>query len=143
MLGVQRAIHHDVGAGRAQVGRRARLAVAQPAEQLRLERDRKVLILQHRLRRGRMEHQPVVAYRPRRTAFDLLADEAVFRREDVVGKGILVEDVAELAVERRPLVVADLEQAVLDAERCRTGSRRGVYFANFGVQPVRSLPLKS
>ncbi len=66
-----------------------------------------------------MEHQAVVANRPRQVragARHLLADEAVFRGDDVVAEGILVEHVAELAVEGLPLVVADLEHAVLDAE---------------------------
>ena len=62
--GAQLAVHDDVRARRAEVGGRARLAVAEPAEQLHLDRDRKVLILQHRLRRAALQHQAVVADRP-------------------------------------------------------------------------------
>src|SRR3954464_85304 len=67
-----------------------------------------------------MEHQPVVALRPgerRAGAGDLVTDEAILGREQVVRKRLLVEDVAELAIEGGPLVVAYLEQSVLDPER--------------------------
>ena len=47
---------------------------------------------------------------------DLLADEPVLGGDAVVRERVLVEEVAELAVELRPLVVADREGAVLDAE---------------------------
>ena len=46
----------------------------------------------------------------------LLADEAVLDHQLVVGIGLLVEEVPELAVEALVLVVAHLEQSVLDAE---------------------------
>src|SRR5205823_1058157 len=64
-----------------------------------------------------VQHQAVVSDRPRRTARHLFADEPVFGDEAIVGERILVEDVAELAVELRPFVVAHLEQPVLDAHR--------------------------
>jgi len=47
----------------------------------------------------------------------LLADEAILGGQQVVRKRLLVEDVAELPIEGRPFVVADLQQSVLDAER--------------------------
>src|SRR5687768_13474452 len=68
----------------------------------------------------RVQHQAVVANRPGEAgagARDLFADEPVLRRDDVVAERILVEDVPELTVEPAPLVVADLEEAILDAER--------------------------
>ena len=142
--GAEHAVHDDVRAGRAEVGGGARLAVAEPAEQLHFERDGEVLVLQHRLRaRATCSISPLLRMAQAGPAGHLLADEAVLGREEVVRERILVEHVAELAVEGRPLVVADLEQAVLDADGRRTGSRRAAYLANFGVQPVRSLPLNS
>lgn len=47
----------------------------------------------------------------------LLADEAVIDQDFVIGEWFLVEEMAELAVEALVLVVSDLDQAVLDAER--------------------------
>jgi len=102
-----------VGAPGAQVGRGPRLAVAEAAQQLHLERDREVLIQQHRLRVGRMQHEAVVAHRPAGAARQLLPHEAVLSHEAVVRRRRSVEDVAELPVERRPLVVADLQQPLL------------------------------
>src|SRR5678815_629281 len=64
-----------------------------------------------------VEHQSVIPDRPAWPASDLLANEAIFSRQQIVGKRILVEQVAELAVERRPLVVTDLQQSVFDTER--------------------------
>ena len=67
-----------------------------------------------------MEHQPVVAPGPgeRRTSGrELLAHEAILGRQQVVREWLLVEDVAELPIEGRPLVVADFQQSILDAER--------------------------
>ena len=66
-----------------------------------------------------MEHQPVVPEGPGelRRGWKLLADEAILGREHVVRERLLVEDVAELAIERRPLVVAHFQQSVLDPER--------------------------
>ena len=96
------------------------LPLLKPAEQLHLDRDRKVLILHHRLRRRRMDHQAVVADRPRQIRalrVHLLADEAVFRGEQVVGERVLVKEVAELIGKVLPLVVAHLEESVFDAER--------------------------
>ena len=47
----------------------------------------------------------------------LLAGKAVLDAEDVVGKRLVVEQVPEAAAERaRVFVVADFEDAVLDAE---------------------------
>src|SRR5690606_4901186 len=74
----------------------------------------------HRLGRLRVEHDSVVADGPTEIgtgAPDLLADEAIFDGDDVMREGLLVEDVPELAVERAPLVVANLEQTCLDPER--------------------------
>src|SRR4051812_804025 len=110
----------DIGARRTEVRRRARLAVTEPAEELHLERDGEVLVQPHALRRLAVRHDAVVALRPgeaRTGAGHLIADEAILRRDEIVLERALVEDVPELAVERGPLVVADLEQPVLDAER--------------------------
>jgi hypothetical protein len=63
-----------------------------------------------------VQHQAVVASGPCGPAGHLLADEAILRGDQVVGERVLVEDVAELAVEGRPLVVADLQEPVFDAE---------------------------
>src|SRR4029453_6597673 len=106
--------------GGTRIRRRARFTVAQAAEQLHFDRDREILILQHRLWIGRMQHQPVVALRPgeRRTGgWKLLADEAVLGRQHVVREWLLVEDVAELPVERRPPVVTDSYHAVIAPNR--------------------------
>jgi len=116
---VQCAIHHDVRARRADVGGAARFAVAQPSQQLHLDRDRKILILHHRLRRRRVNHQAVVTEGPsqiRSLGVHLLADESVFRREEIVGKGIFVEKVSELVRKLLPLVVAHLQQPVFNSK---------------------------
>src|SRR4051794_23349543 len=66
-----------------------------------------------------MDHQAVVADRPAEIfSFrgHLLADEAVFRRELVIRKRFLIEQMSEFVGELLPLVVADLEQSVLDAK---------------------------
>jgi hypothetical protein len=70
-------------------------------------------------------------------AGDLVADEAVLRRDEVVPERALVEDVPELPVKRRPLVVADLEQPVLDAEGVVVVIAR-VCLANLMSQSERS-----
>src|SRR5439155_12816171 len=103
--------------GRADIGGAARLAVAEPAEELDLDGDREVLILQHRARLLAVQHQTVVAHRPRWTAGHLLTDEAVLGDEAIVRERILEKDVAEFAVELLPLVVADFEHTILDAHR--------------------------
>src|SRR5687768_1434183 len=63
-----------------------------------------------------VQHQAVVTDRPARSTGHLLADEAVFSGQQVIGERVLIEDVAELAVKFWPLVVADFQQAVLDPE---------------------------
>src|SRR5690554_1467851 len=115
----QLAIHHHVCAGRAKIGGRT-LAFRESPQQLNLDRDRESLMEGHRLGRLRVEHDSVVADGPTEIgtgAPDLLADEAIFDGDDVMREGLLVEDVPELAVERAPLVVANLEQTFLDPER--------------------------
>src|SRR5688500_6760831 len=65
-----------------------------------------------------MQHRAAVAQGPiAGAARRLLTDEAMFHHQTVVGKRLLVEEVPELAVERLVLVVAHLEQPVLDTER--------------------------
>src|SRR3954447_19968588 len=66
-----------------------------------------------------MDHQAVVADRPAEilpVRGHLFAYEAVFRRELVEGKRFLVEKMSEFVGELLPLVVADLEETVLDAK---------------------------
>ena len=60
---------------------------------------------------------PLLRTCPARPALALLADEAVLDPQPVVRELVLVEQVAELAVELGVLVVAHLQDAVLDAER--------------------------
>ena len=77
----------------------------------------KVLVARHGARIGRMQHRAAVAQGPGAgIAGRLLADEAVFDHQPVVGERVLIEEVSELAVEALVLVVAHLEQAVFDAE---------------------------
>ena len=61
--------------------------------------------------------RPLLRIAQRRAGRHLLAHEAVLGGDAVVRERILVEHVPELAVEFRPLVVAHLQHAVLDAER--------------------------
>ena len=117
MVLVDSALVDDFRAGAAHVGGGARLAVALAAEELRLDGNGKGLVARHGARIGRMQHGAAVAERPGAgIAGRLLADEAVFDHQPVVGVRVLVEEVSELAVETLVLVVADLEQAVFDAE---------------------------
>jgi hypothetical protein len=62
-----------------------------------------------------MEHQPIVPDSPRRPARHLHAVESILGGDHVVRERIVVEDVSELTVELGPLVVADLQEAILDA----------------------------
>ena len=78
-----------------------------------------------------------------RAAGHLLADEAILGGEQVIRERLLVEDVTELAVEVGPLVVADLQQAVLDAERVFEVLAEVVLRVNLRVQSPRSRPLAS
>ena len=136
----QLAVDHDVGSRRAEIGRRPRRrAVA--AEELDLDGRRKLLIARHRLR-VRRQHDAGVAHRPSGPARGLLADEAVLHAHLVVRERVLVEHMAEPAIEARPLVVAHFQQAVLDAERV-VEVLAGVVPVIFGLQPSRLRPLKS
>src|SRR5262249_31475136 len=90
--------------------------LAEPAEELELNRDRELLILAHALRRLAVEHEATVAQGPAWRPLGLLAEEAVLQPQVVVGGLVLVEEVAELAVEMRVLVVGKLDDAVLDPE---------------------------
>jgi hypothetical protein len=97
-------------------------AVDLAAEELRLDRDREILVARHRARIRRMQHRARIAERPRaRVVRRLFADEAVFDDEAVKGERFLVEDVSELPVEAvlAVLVVAHLQEAVLDAPGVR------------------------
>ena len=62
-----------------------------------------------------MQHQAVVPDRPRRTACHLFADEPVLCHQAIVRERVVVKDVAELAVERAPLVVAHFEQTIFNS----------------------------
>jgi len=53
-------------------------------KELDLDRDRKILVLQHRFRVRAVQHQAVVAHGPRWTARHLLADEPVLGGEPIV-----------------------------------------------------------
>ncbi len=116
VAGHHRAFHEDFRAGRADVGRRSRAALP-AAEQLGLDGNGKILILAHRLRRLTVQHQPVVAQRPRRRARYLLTDEPVLGRHDVVGELPAVEQMPEVVVERLVFVVRGFEESVLDTKR--------------------------
>ncbi len=112
-------VHYDVGARRAEVCRGPGLAVGQPAQELHLDGNREVLLLPHRLRVRRVQHQTVVPKRPVEaggSTWRLFPNEPVLGRETVVRERLTKEDVAELLVEGGPFVVADLQQALLDPE---------------------------
>jgi hypothetical protein len=60
-----------------------------------------------------VDHDAVVPKRPlerRPGSRDLVADESILRGNEIVRERLLVENVTELAIERGPLVVADLQQ---------------------------------
>ena len=117
MILVDSPLVHHFGAGAAHVGRGPRLAVALAAEELRFDGNGKGLVARHGARIGGVQHGAAVAERPGAgVAGCLVADEAVLDHQAVIGIGVLVEEVAELPVEALVFVVADLEQAVLDAE---------------------------
>jgi hypothetical protein len=64
-----------------------------------------------------MEHDAVIAERPRRPAFALLAHEAVLRGDDVVRELRLVEEMPEAIAKLGILIVGGLQESVLHAER--------------------------
>src|SRR5262245_36811329 len=100
---------------RAHIGRRP-LAGTTTAKQLHFDGDREILVLSHAASRLGVDHDAAVAECPVGTATNLLADKPVFDGDYVVAERLVVEDVAEAIVEGRVLIVAHLEQAVLDAE---------------------------
>ena len=110
------AVHHKVGPRGADIGRGA-FALAAAAEQLDLDGHRKVLVFSMLFGRLAVDHHAAVAERPARAAGHLLAHKPVLDPQDVVGELVLVEQVAELAVEFVVLVVGDFQHAVLDAKR--------------------------
>jgi hypothetical protein len=64
-----------------------------------------------------VDHDTAVPQGPIRSAASLLAHEAVFHGDDVVGERLAVEDVTEPVREGVVSVVADFEEPVFDAER--------------------------
>src|SRR5262245_5019854 len=115
MLLDQLAVHHDVGTGGAEIGRAA-LSFAKAAQKLDLDRDRKILVLGHRLRRLAVEHHAAVARGPAFAARTLVAYKPIFDADSVVRESVFVEDVAVLAIEFVVLVVRDFHDAIFDAK---------------------------
>ena len=64
-----------------------------------------------------MDHDAAIAQRPALSAGGLIACEAVFGGDDVIGEFVLVEDVAEAGVEVIVLVVRHFHDSVFHAER--------------------------
>ena len=116
VAGEQLAVLDDMRAGRAEVRSRP-LAFTQPAEQLHLDRDRKILVAEHGRDWLAVDHEAAVAARPAGAFRGLFPDEAVLGAQAVVGELALVEQVPEAVVELVVGVVGGADGAVLDAER--------------------------
>src|SRR5262249_37662881 len=85
--------------------------------QLHLDRNRKILVFRHRLRRLAVEHQAVVAQGPCRSAFRLLPHKPVLSRKNVMRELLTIKETAKLVVKRFVLIVANLEDTIFDPER--------------------------
>ncbi len=119
MRRAQLAAHHDMCAWCAEVRGRPQRAIPRPAQKLHFDRNRKVLVLDHRGRRLRMQHQAVVAHGPSKSGTrrgQLFTDKPVLGRDQVVRKRVLVEQVAKLAREGGPFVVPHFQEALFHAE---------------------------
>jgi hypothetical protein len=101
LRGRVRAVPRDQGVAEVHGGaRRAQVAgwtrsPAQSTEQLYFERDGKVLVQPHALGRLAVNHDAVVAERPRKRGSrtrHLVADETVFDRDEIIREGLLVEE---------------------------------------------------
>lgn len=66
-----------------------------------------------------MKHETVVPYGPRGTTRNLVANESILGRQNVVSEFLLVEQVTKLVFEIRVFVVADLKHAILHAKSIR------------------------
>src|SRR5205085_9952116 len=111
----QLAVHHDMRAGRAEVGRAAR-SLAESAEKLHFNRNREILVLGHRFGRLTVQHHATVAGRPAFATGTLLADKAILDADSIMRELVLVENVAEAAVEIVVLVVRDSHHPIFDAK---------------------------
>jgi hypothetical protein len=117
--GVEFAFTLDVGSRRAEIGRGAG-ARAETAEELHLDRDRKVLVHPHGLGRLPMDHRATVALGPARTVRQLFAHEPIFHAKDAIGKGRVKEEMAEAVLESAVVaVIPDFDEAVLNTEGVR------------------------
>ena len=85
---------------------------------------------------------PLFRYAQPGPSWHLVAHEPVLDPQPVLRERLLVEQVAELAVERVVAVVRDLDQRHPRPGMCSGNSRRARDPLILGVQPVRSLPLK-
>ena len=113
---VESAVDHDVRARRANVAVRAIVGPI-ATEQLHLDRSGEVLIEAHAFGRLRMDHDSIISVSPIGTALYLLTDKPVLRGDQIVGKLVFVEKVAELAVESGVLVIRNLQESVLNSKR--------------------------
>lgn len=113
----QLALHYDVGARRAQVGRRA-IVFAVTAKQLILNRSGKILVECHAGRIFTVQHHATIARRPAWSTRALFAHEPVLNSQSIVRIGLVGEEMAELFIVLFVFifVVANFQQAVLDAK---------------------------
>jgi hypothetical protein len=63
-----------------------------------------------------VEHNTTIPDRPTGTALALLANEAIFDSQSVMGKLILIEQVAKFTVEVGVLIISNLYDSILDSE---------------------------
>lgn len=114
MAGIEFAVEFDEGSRGAEVAGRA-FAVAGAAEDLDFEGGWEILVDLHGIGRFAMDHDAAIAECPACATLDLLAGEAVFEAEPVVGVFFLVKQMAVAVVPLLVVRVIHLEHAMFDA----------------------------
>jgi hypothetical protein len=112
---LQPVVHHDMGAGRAQIGGGARLRPLGP-QQLDLDRDREFLVPSHRRRRLGVQHDSAVALLPGLDIGQEAAAEAVFEAQTIGRIGRAEGEMPEAALESVIAVIGDADRALLHSE---------------------------
>jgi len=115
VLGDELAVHFEVGAGGADVAG-GTFSFSFVGEELELKADGEALVVGHGLRGLGVDHDAGVEVHVVGGVGHHFADESIFESEEVVGVGVVGEEVAEFFVESRVFIVLAFEDAVFDAE---------------------------
>ena len=110
------AIDHNVGARSAEVVGGPIAPATEAAQELRLDRIRKLLVQGHGLRRLSMQHDAAVSLGPTCASGHLVADEAVLDQQVVAAQRLAPEKVTKAAIEPIIGIVADLQQPIFHPE---------------------------